>query len=146
MALKQRHTESTDAELDAALARGREERARDGACDVRYDATADRIEITMNNSATVSIARKAIPGLERATVDQLADVRLTPLGTSMSFERIDADYAIHGLLRRVLGLNEQQRAAGSVTSQAKRSAAVANGALGGRPPKKAVVPQKRAQR
>ena len=140
MALKGRRTESTDRELDAALARGKKELAQYGARKVRYDAAADRIEITLNDSATVSIARKAVPGLEDASANDLAGVRLTPMGTSLSFERLDADYAVHGLIRKVLGLNAQQRAAGSATSPAKRSAAVANGALGGRPRKPASAP------
>ena len=135
MALKELRAGSTDAELEAALARGREEAGRDGVRHVRYDAASDRIEISINDDATVTIARKAIPGLENATPKQLADIRLTPLRTSISFEQLDVDYAVQGLLRKVLGLNAQQRAAGSVTSPAKRLAAAANGAHGGRPRK-----------
>jgi hypothetical protein len=52
--------------------------------------------------------------------------------TSLRFEALDADYAVQGLLRKVMGLNEQQRAAGAATSEAKRAAAVANGKRGGR--------------
>jgi hypothetical protein len=55
--------------------------------------------------------------------------------TSISFLRLDADYSVPGLIRHVLGLNEQQRAAGSVTSAAKRAAAALNGRRGGRPRK-----------
>jgi hypothetical protein len=135
MALTERRAGSTDAELEAALARGREEAGRDGVRNVRYDAASDRIEISINDDATVMIARKAIPGLENATSKQLADVRLTPLRTSISFEQLDVDHAVQGLVRKVLGLNAQQRAAGSVTSAAKRLAAAANGAHGGRPRK-----------
>jgi hypothetical protein len=134
MALR-RSAGSTDAELEAALARGHEEAARYGARSVRYDAASDRIEIGINENATVTIARSAIPGLEHATPKQLAHVRLTPLRTSITFEQLDVDHAVRGLVRKVLGLNEQQRAAGSVTSAAKRSAAAANGARGGRPRK-----------
>jgi hypothetical protein len=52
--------------------------------------------------------------------------------TSLMFDTLDADYAVQGLLRRVMGLNEQQRAAGAVTSPAKRVAAATIGKRGGR--------------
>src|ERR1700681_4098335 len=140
MAQKQRattkqHRESTDAELTVAATRGRIEMKRDGASSVRYDKGRDEIQIALNNGVTMSIPRVQIPGLEKATREDLEHVELSPMTTSISFERLDADYSVLGLIRHVLGLNEQQRAAGSVTSPSKRAAAALNGRRGGRPRK-----------
>lgn len=128
-----------DAELDAALERGREEIAQHGARAVRYDADTDEVAITVKSGATVAIPRALIPGLEKARPQQLADVHLSPSRTTIMFDELDEDYAVRGLIRRVLGLNEQQRTAGAVTSPAKRAAAAKNGARGGRP-RKDVIP------
>jgi hypothetical protein len=130
--VKQRLRPSTDAELDAAAARSRVEKARDGARTVKYIPRADEIEIALNTGVVVRIPREIIPGLEKASPKDLARVRLSPMTTSLMFDTLDADYAVQGLLRRVMGLNEQQRAAGAVTSPAKRIAAAANGKRGGR--------------
>ena len=130
-----RHRQSTDAEMTAAAARGRMEMKRDGARSVRYNESRDVLEVALNSGVTVSIPRVKIPGLEKATREDLEQVDLSPMTTSISFERLDADYSVQGLIRQVLGLNEQQRVAGSVTSPAKRAAAAMNGRRGGRPPK-----------
>lgn len=130
--VKRRFRRSTDAELAAAAARGRVEKALDGARTVKYNPRADEIEIALNTGVVVRIPREIIPGLENASQKDLARVRLSPLTTSLRFDNLDADYALHGLLRKVMGLNEQQRAAGAVTSEAKRAAAAANGKRGGR--------------
>jgi len=132
-----RPNELTDADFEAALERGRRETERDGARTVRYDIGTDAIAITVNNGVAVTIPRALMPGLERATPEQLKNVELSPSRTGIRFRELDEDYTISALLRRVLGLNEQQRAAGSVTSEAKRTAAAANGAQGGRPRKTA---------
>jgi hypothetical protein len=130
--VKRRFRPSTDAELAAAAARGRAEMARDGARNVKYNSRADEIEIALNTGVIVRIPREIIPGLENASPKDLARVRLSPLTTSLMFDTLDVDYAVQGLLRKILGLNEQQRAAGAVTSAAKRIAAAANGKRGGR--------------
>jgi hypothetical protein len=130
--VKQRFRPSTDAELAAAEARGRVEMERDGARSVKYNPRAGEIEIALNTGVVVRIPREIIPGLENASPKDLARVRLSPMTTSLRFDTLDADYAVHGLLRKVMGLNEQQRAAGAVTSAAKSAAAAANGKRGGR--------------
>jgi hypothetical protein len=127
--------ESTDAEMMAAAERGRVEMSRDGARSVQYDEAHDAVHIALNNGVTLSIPRAQIPGLENATRRELEQVELSPMTTTISFLRLDADYSVQGLIRHALGLNEQQRAAGSVTSPAKRAAAALNGRSGGRPRK-----------
>lgn len=140
--------QSTDAEMNAAAERGRLEMKRDGAQSVHYDDDSDEVRIRLNNGVTMSIPRAQIPGLEHAARRDLEQVELSPMTTTISFLRLDADYSVQGLLRQVLGFNEQQRAAGSTTSPAKRAAAAQNGRLGGRPRKspKAGPPTKRKRK
>jgi hypothetical protein len=109
--------------------------SRGGACSVQYDEAHDAVQIALNSGVTMSIPRAQIPGLEKATRRELEQVELSPMTTSISFLRLDADYSVQGLIRQALGFNEQQRAAGSVTSPAKRAAAALNGRRGGRPRK-----------
>ena len=127
--------ESTDEEMSAAAERGRLEMSRDGARSVHYDEAHDAVQIGLNNGVVMSIPRAQIPGLEKATRKELEHVELSPMTTTISFLRLDADYSVQGLIRHALGLNEQQRAAGSATSPAKRVAAALNGRRGGRPKK-----------
>jgi hypothetical protein len=129
---------STDLELSAASARGRAEMKRDGARSAVYNPKRDEVQIVLKSGVSMSIPRKQIPGLENAAIELLREVELSPMTTSISFPKLDADYSVHGLIRTVLGLNDQQRIAGSATSPAKRSAAARNGRLGGRPAKVAV--------
>jgi hypothetical protein len=124
---------STDLELSAAFARGRVEMKRDGARSAVYNPKRDEVQIVLNSGVSMSIPRKQIPGLENAAVELLREVELSPMTTSISFPKLNADYSVHGLIRTVLGLNNQQRIAGSVTSPAKRAAAARNGLRGGRP-------------
>jgi hypothetical protein len=126
--------------MSAAAERGRLEMSRDGAKSVPYDQAHDAVEIGLNNGVMMSIPRAQIPGLEKATRRELEHVELSPMTTTISFLRLDADYSVQGLIRHALGLNEQQRAAGSATSPAKRAAAALNGRRGGRP-RKAVEKQ-----
>src|SRR5690242_11380978 len=96
-----RHRASTDAEMTAAAARGRIEMKRDGARSVRYDKSRDELQIALNTGVTLNIPRVQIPGLEKATPEELEHIELSPMTTSISFERLDADYSVQGLIRQV---------------------------------------------
>lgn len=84
---------------------------------------------------------KVIPALAKATPDQLAAVQLSPGGSALHWEELDADLSIPGLLlssvNRTEKLSELARTAGQARSPAKSVAARANGAKGGRPRKAA---------
>ena len=126
-------------------AAARKKKRRDGARLVRYDRDQDELLIVLNSGNNkASIQRAQIPGLEEATPEQLADVVLSPMTTSITFPQLDADYAVQGLIRRVFGLNEQQRTAGAATSAAKKVASAENGKRGGRPTKIAAEKHERA--
>ena len=80
-------------------------------------------------------------GLADASAEDLAAVEITPLGTGLHWEKLDADLRVEALMRGVFGTKRHMAAlgaaGGSATSEAKATASRANGAKGGRPPKKA---------
>jgi hypothetical protein len=123
---------STDAEIAAARARGRVEMAT-SAAEVTYDRRRDAIVVTMKSGAIATIPRALIPAVGEAAPRSAADVELSPLGSSLRFPSLDADFAVLGLIRRVFGVNEANRIAGATKTPARATASRANGAKGGRP-------------
>jgi len=77
-------------------------------------------------------------GLEHATPAGLSTIEITPSGLGIHFPKLDADLYLPALLEGFLGSQKWMAArlgaaGGKSKSAAKRSAARANGALGGRP-------------
>ena len=123
---------STDAEIAAARARGRAEMAT-GAAMVANDRRRDAIVVTMRSGAIATIPRTLIPVVAEAAPRNAADVQLSPMGSSLHFPSLDADFAVLGLIRRVFGVNEANRIAGATRSKARAAPSRVNGAKGGRP-------------
>ncbi len=126
---------STDAEIEAARARGRLEMAT-SAASATYDRRRDAVVVTMRSGAVATIPRALIPVVAEAEPRSAADVELSPLGSTLRFPSLDADFAVLGLIRRVFGVNEANRIAGATKTPARATASRANGAKGGRPPTK----------
>jgi hypothetical protein len=81
-------------------------------------------------------------GLENATPAQLSEIEISPSGFGLSFPKLDADIYVPALLEGSFGSRKWMAArlgaqGGKARSLAKRTAARANGALGGRPRKSA---------
>jgi hypothetical protein len=81
-------------------------------------------------------------GLEKATPAQLSEIEISPSGFGLSFPKLDADIYVPALLEGSFGSRKWMAArlgaqGGKARSLAKRTAARANGALGGRPRKSA---------
>jgi hypothetical protein len=123
---------STDAEIAAARARGRAEMAA-GARTVTYDRRRDAVVVTMRSGVVATIPRTLIPFVAEAEPGAAEDVELSPMGSSLRFPSIDADFAVQGLIRRVFGINEANRVAGATKSKARAAASRSNGLKGGRP-------------
>ena len=125
----------TDAEIDAALDRGRamrqdEPRAR--AC--RYDAATRRIVVELANGCVFAFPARLGQGLEHASDEQLAAVKILGGGHGLHWEALDVDLSVPGLLAGLFGTRAHAaRQAGRSTSPAKASAARMNGLKGGRP-------------
>jgi hypothetical protein len=98
--------------------------------------------LELSSGVVFGFPTKAIPALAKASPDQLAAVEVSPGGSGLHWEELDADLSVGGLLLASIDRSEQltelARIAGRTTSPAKAAAARANGAKGGRPRKTAV--------
>src|SRR3954454_2897026 len=129
----------TDAQIDAALERGRQAGASEPrARAARYDRRRRRIVVELTNGCTFAFPPHLAQGLEAATDDQLAGVELLGAGYGLHWDTLDADLSVPGLLAGLFGTGAYMaRRAGQATSPAKAEAARKNGVRGGRPRKSA---------
>ena len=127
--------ELTDAEIDAALERGRLARIHEPrAAAARYDARSDRIVVELTNGCTFAFPPRLAQGLEAASPEQLAKVELLGAGYGLHWEDLDADLSVPGLMAGLLGTRAHMaRQAGRARSEAKAAASRVNGTKGGRP-------------
>jgi hypothetical protein len=129
--------ELTDAEIDAALARGkalasREPRARSAS----YHPCLGRVVVELTNGCGFSFPPHMVQGLENAAPEHLAEVEILGNGYGLHWEALDTDVSVPGLLAGVFGTKAYMaRLAGQAKSSAKARAARVNGARGGRPRK-----------
>jgi hypothetical protein len=129
--------ELTNAEIDAALARGKIARANEPyAIKARYDRRLTRIVVELTNGCTFSFPPRLVQGLEKATDDQIAAVEILGSGYGLHWEALDTDISVAGLMAGIFGTRTHMaRLAGQAKSPAKATAARVNGAKGGRPRK-----------
>jgi hypothetical protein len=127
--------EISDAELDAALARGKVAQAAEPrASKARFDHRRGRVIVDLTNGCTFAFPPRLAQGLETATNEQLDRVEILGAGYGLHWEALDVDLSIPGLLAGIFGTRAYMaRQAGRTTSPAKASAARRNGAKGGRP-------------
>ena len=125
-------------------ARSREARARRRglrATSATYDRTTRRVVLELTNGYLFAFPIGAIPALKAATPSQRAAVEVDPSGGALRWDEIDVDLSVPGLLFSAVGVDERLRhlasLAGRVRSDAKATAARANGRKGGRPKKRA---------
>jgi hypothetical protein len=133
-----KHHGPTKLEVASALTRGKAEVAT-GASAVRYDRKRDAIVLNMRSGAIATIPRSLIPIVGDAEQRAAADPELSPMGTSLRFPFVDADFAVVGLIRKVFDVNEANRIAGSTKTAARAAASRRNGRKGGRPRTKTVA-------
>jgi hypothetical protein len=99
------------------------------AVSARYDRRSGRVMIALNNGAVVGFPLAVLPGLERATPEDLRHIVIEGAGYGLRVERLDADISVPQLLADQLGSTVMQRAV------VRAGASRANGRLGGRPRK-----------
>ncbi|MFQ8433744.1 DUF2442 domain-containing protein [Amaricoccus sp. W119] len=131
--------ELTDAEIDAALERGRSAQQSEPRADtVRYDRRNGRVIVDLTNGCTFAFPPRLAQGLETASDDDLEAVEILGAGYGLHWEALDVDLTVPGLLAGLFGTRAYMaRRAGQATSSAKAAAARANGRKGGRPRKQA---------
>jgi len=129
----------TNAEIDAALERGRIARAIEPrAARARYDRKLGRIVVDLTNGCVFAFPPRMAQGLGKATDNQLAEVEILGRGYGLHWESLDVDLSIPGLLAGIFGTRSYMaRLAGRTKSPAKAAASRANGAKGRRPRKSA---------
>jgi Protein of unknown function (DUF2442) len=106
----------------------------------RYDRKSDRIILALSSNIELMFSPRNAEGLEDATPAQLSAIEISPSGFGIHFPKLDADIYLPALLEGMLGSRRWMASrlgtvGGRSRSKAKRTAASANGKLGGRPRK-----------
>lgn len=142
--MARRRMTTSEADAQFAVARQRTKTARESgtrAAAAFYDPGQHRIVVLLTSGVSVGVPVTSISYLATATPAQLQRVSVTPTGSGISWEELDVDLSVEGLLVEAIGRKPLARALGRVggrsTSEAKAATARANGAKGGRPRKHA---------
>ena len=88
----------------------------------------------------MSIPRRLVPSLERASETMIQSIVVSPAGDALSWPSLDVDVYVPGLVERAFGTRlfaaSTGRRGGGRRSKAKATAAKSNGVKGGRPRKR----------
>jgi hypothetical protein len=127
---------TTDAEIDAAIARAAKQ--HDGLLieDAFYNRALDALVLRLRNGRRVLFPREDLQGLRGAPAAKVARVEVLA-GVGLHWEDLDVDLYGPALLEGVYGskrwMSEIGRKGGAARSAKKAKAARRNGAKGGRP-------------
>ena len=137
---KRLSTEEILAQIPAATARGEaQRRAGMAAHSIRYERGLRRFVLELTNGVQLRVPVSSLPALNGATDSQLSKAQLSPSGSGIHVEALDADFSVPGIIQASVGRDLAARAfagvGGSARSDAKTLAARVNGAKGGRPRK-----------
>jgi hypothetical protein len=131
--------DTTDAEIDRAIARARDLQNEPRVTEVEYKPGPglDLFILKLSDGRRHMIPREDLQGLQSATKEQIARIEILGHGTGLHWPALNLDLYVPSLLRRVHGtkrwMAEIGRNGGSAKSAAKKKAARANGLKGGRP-------------
>lgn len=134
-----RTAESTRVGLEglnqAAILRAREsDRIEPRAERATYDPKHDLVLVALRGGFAFGFPPGAVGSLQGATPQELSQVRVSPSGDGLHWDRLDVDVSLKGLITGALNLREwAPRIMGQVRSEAKARAARRNGRKGGRP-------------
>lgn len=137
---------TTDAEIEAALARAKAHHNDPVALAVEHVPSLNLLIVTLSNERRLVLPVEDVQGLGNATHRQIQNYELLGRGTGIHFPDLDVDLYVPALMEGVYGnrrwMAELGKKGGSSKSEAKRRAAKANGAKGGRPATAAVESHK----
>jgi Protein of unknown function (DUF2442) len=130
-------------QIDSAIVRSRQFEAQDPrVIRARYESKEDLVSLDFADGLRVSIPRKLLQGLDRASRSQLSKIEIVGNGTGLRWPLLDVDHYVLGLLEHRFGtkrwMNEMGRRGGLAKSKAKSEAARRNGLKGGRPRSRAL--------
>ena len=129
------------AEVRAAMRRQPSDEPR--AIRVRYDRNTRMLAVTLASGVAVQLPIRLLPALRRVSDDTRLEITVSPGGTGLRWDAIDADFELSGLLAAAIwpkpraAMRVMGQAGGRAKSDAKARAARENGARGGRPRKTA---------
>jgi hypothetical protein len=134
---------TTDAEIDRALQAAKLLRNEPLARRVEHIPRLNLLIVTLSNHRRLVLPIEDLQGLGGATHQQLQHHELLGGGTGISFPDLDVDLYVPALIEGVYGnrrwMAQLGREGGKARTAAKREAARANGAKGGRPRKAIAV-------
>ena len=73
------------------------------AAKAHYDARKARLVVELTNGVILMLPPKLLQGLKGATTAQLSEVVLTPMGTGLHWEALDADFGVAELAAGIFG-------------------------------------------
>ncbi len=131
---------TTDAEIDAAIARGRHA-STPSVVGAEYDGARDEIALRFENGTRLQIPRALLEGLAEVPPADVAEIEILGPGSGLYWPRLEVAHYVPGLLDGVFGtrkwMRELGRRGGAASTPKKAAAARANGLKGGRPRKSA---------
>ncbi|MFZ4554893.1 MAG: DUF2442 domain-containing protein [Pseudanabaena sp.] len=132
--------EELEAQIVSAKAAAQEANAIEPRAEsIRFDRASSLIVISLKNGAFFSFPPTLVQGLGEASPEDLDDVWLDASGSSVHWERLDADFNIAGLVASIFGtkvwMSQLGRKGGQTTSATKAETSRINGKKGGRPKK-----------
>lgn len=134
---------TTDAEIDAALESAKLHDGDPLAKTVEHISALNLLILGLSNGRRLVLPIEDLQGLEKATHEQMQNYELIGRGTGISFPELDVDLYVPALIEGVYGnrrwMAQLGQKGGKAKTEAKRTAAKANGAKGGRPLKSATA-------
>jgi len=128
---------TTDAEIDAALERAKAHAGEPLALKVEHIPALNLLIVALSNRRRLVLPIEDLQELEKATHEQIQNYELLGHGTGISFPELDVDLYVPALIEGIYGnrrwMAQLGKKGGSAKTAAKRQAARANGAKGGRP-------------
>ena len=130
---------TTDAEIAAALEKAKRHANDPLAQTVEHIPGLNLLIVGLSNGRRLVLPIEDLQGLGSATHEQIQNYELLGHGTGISFPDLDADLYVPALIEGVYGnrrwMAQLGKKGGRAKTEAKRLAAKANGAKGGRPVK-----------
>lgn len=128
---------TTDSEIESALKTAKLHDSEPRAVTVEHIPNLNLLIVLLSNQRRLVIPVEDVQGLGAATHRQMQHYELIGRGTGISFPELDVDLYVPALIEGVYGnrrwMAQLGKKGGKAKTEAKRLAARANGAKGGRP-------------
>ena len=134
---------TADGEIEAALETAKLHDREPRALTVEHVPGLNLLIVGLSNQRRLVLPIEEVQGLGKATHEQMRMYKLIGRGTGISFPELDVDLYVPALIEGVYGnrrwMAQLGKKGGKAKTEAKRIAARANGARGGRPARIAAV-------